>query len=87
MSALLSPATSVASPKTVVWTDDMDSAFRRLKVSLCNHVSLTIPSIADTFSLNTDASGFGVGACLHVHRDGEDLPVAFFSRQLQNAEK
>ena len=89
MSALLSPATSVSFPKVVVWIDDMDSAFRRLKVSVCNHVSLIIPSVADSFSLHTDASGSGsgVGACLHVARKGEELPVAFFSRQLQNAEK
>ena len=65
----------------------MDSAFRQLKVSLCNHVSLIIPSISDSYSLHTDASGCGVGACLHVHREGEELPVAFFSRQLQGAEK
>ena len=87
MSALLSPATSVSSPKSVVWTEEMDSAFRQLKVSLCNHVSLIIPSISDSYSLHTDASGCGVGACLHVHREGEELPVAFFSRQLQGAEK
>ena len=87
MSALLTPSTSVSAPKVVAWTVDMDKAFDMLKVSLCSHVSLTIPSIADIFSLHTDASGCGVGACLHVHRDGEDLPVAFFSRQLQGAEK
>ena len=87
MSALLTPATSVSSPKSMVWTDDMDSAFCRLKVSLCKHVSLVIPSVTDTFSLHTDASGFGVGACLHVNCNGEELPVAFFSKQLQQAER
>ena len=87
MSAVLSPATSVSSPKSVVWTEEMDSAFRQLKVSLCNHVSLAIPSVTDSFSLHTDASGFGVGAYLHVHCEGEEIPVAFFSHQLQNAEK
>ena len=86
MSALLSPFTSVSSPKVVVWTDDMDRAFQQLKVSLCNHV-LVIPSISDTFSLHTDASGSGVGACLHVTRKGQELPIAFYSRQLQGAEK
>ena len=65
----------------------MDRAFRELKVSLCNHVSLTIPSVSDQYTLHTDASGKGVGACLHVRRDDHDMPVAFFSRQLQGAEK
>ena len=64
----------------------MDNAFEMLKVSLCNNVSLVIPSIADTFTLHTDASGHGVGACLHIIREGE-LPVAFYSRQLQGAER
>ena len=87
MSALLTPSTSVSAPKVVAWTVDMDRAFSRLKVSLCNNVSLIIPSVADFFTLHTDASGFGIGACLHVIRDQQELPVAFYSRQLQNAEK
>ena len=87
MSALLTPSTSVSAPKVVVWTVDMDKAFSKLKVSLCNNVSLTIPSVTDTFTLHTDASGFGIGACLHVVRDQEELPVAFYSRQLQDAER
>ena len=80
MSALLTPSTSVSAPKVVAWTVDMDRAFGKLKVSLCNTVSLTIP-------LHTDASGFGIGACLHVIRDEQEIPVAFYSRQLQGAEK
>ena len=87
MSALLTPATSVSAPKVVVWTDAMDKAFEMLKVSLSNNVILTIPSISDTYTLHTDASGFGIGACLHVIREGQELPVAFYSRQLQGAEK
>ena len=87
ISALLSSSTSVSSPKVVVLTDDMDRAFQQLKVSLCNHVILVIPSISDTFSLHTDASGSRVGACLHVTRKGQELPVAFYSRQQQEAEK
>ena len=87
MSAVLTPSTSVSAPRSVVWTPDMDRAFQKLKVSLCDHVSLIIPSISDSYSLHTDASGFGVGACLHVCRGGDEIPVAFFSRQLQGAEK
>ena len=37
--------------------------------------------------LNTDASGLGIGATLNVIRDGVEKPVAFFSRQLQGAQK
>ena len=87
MSSLLTPATSVSSPKHVVWTGERLDAFDWLKVSLCTHTTLTIPSPSDSYSLHTDASGSGVGACLHIIGDGTELPVAFFSRQLQGAEK
>ncbi len=39
------------------------------------------------FVLYTDASGAGVGGCLHVVREREELPVGFFSRQLRPAER
>ncbi len=41
----------------------------------------------DCFVLYTDASGGRVGACLHVRKEEQELPVAFFSRQLRGAEK
>jgi len=53
---------------------------------LCDHVVLTIPQRSDNFVLETDASRRGVGAVLCVERDGERLPVAFFSRQLRGAQ-
>ena len=87
MSSLLTPAITASSPKHVAWTEESIKAFDRLKVSLCAHTTLTIPSPSDSYSLHTDASGSGVGACLHVLRHNEELPVAFFSRQLQGAEK
>ena len=33
----------------------------------------------DIFELHTDASGKGVRAVLNVHRQNEELPVAFYS--------
>ena len=48
---------------------------------------LTVPSSEDYFCLHTDASGLGIGATLNVVRDGVKKPVAFFSRQLQGAQK
>ena len=86
-SALLSPATSKSAPSVVVWDDARLKAFTTLKGILCNVCALTIPSSEDCFSLNTDASGLGIGATLNVMRDGVEKPVAFFSRQLQGAQK
>ena len=65
----------------------MEEAFNDLRVSLCNSVVLNVPSVGENFVLYTDASGGGVGAYLHVRRKDQELPVAFFSRQLQGKEK
>ena len=85
-SSVLTPATALNAPKVVSWTEDMEAAFENLKVSLCASVVLNVPCTSDEFLLYTDASGWGLGACLHVLRDGKELPVAFYSRQLQGAE-
>ena len=86
-SAVLTPATSKSAPSVVVWDDARLRAFDTLKGLLCSVCALTIPSSEDCFTLNTDASGLGIGATLNVIRDGVEKPVAFFSRQLQGAEK
>ena len=65
----------------------MEEAFNQLRKSLCNHVILTVPTAEDTFSLHTNASGDGLGVVLHVQRNGEELLVAFWSRQTRGAEK
>ena len=80
-------ATSNSAPSVVVWDGARLKAFTTLKGMLCDVCSLTIPSSEDVFVLNTDASGLGIGATLNVIRDGVEKPVAFFSRQLQGAQK
>ncbi len=64
----------------------MTEAFSKLVNLLCDHIVLFVPDISDRFILCTDASGSGIGACLHVRRDAKDYPVAFYSRQLRGAE-
>ena len=86
-SALLSPSTSSSAPNMVDWSSEMLEAFLFLKGALVSVCVLTIPSQEDVFTLHTDASGLGVGATLNVVRDGVELPVGFYSRQLQGAEK
>ncbi len=87
LSSMLSPAVALKAPQGVVWTEGMTAAFRELKLSLCNHVVLTIPGPEDEFVLYTDASGDGIGGCLHVNRSDGEEPVAFYSRQLRPAER
>ena len=84
-SAKLTSATSSKAPVKVVWTDQMNKAFESLKGAVCKTATLTIPDSDDTFILQTDASGIGIGGVLSVIRDGN--PTAFFSRQLKQHQK
>ena len=52
-----------------------------LSKSLVNTCSLTIPISKDSYRLQTDASGTGIGAVLSVVQNDEESPVAFCSRQ------
>ena len=74
-------------PSVVQWSGRKLEAFNHLKGVLVDVCVLTIPSQEDCFLLHTDASGLGVGTTLNVMRDEVEKPVAFFSRQLQGAEK
>ena len=85
-SAALSPSTSLSAPAVVDWDDNKLKAFNHLRVSLCTMCVLTIPSSEDVFCLHTDASASGIGATLNVIRQGKELTVSFFSRQLQGAQ-
>ncbi len=87
LSVKLTPSVSLSAPQKVQWTREMDEAFGRLRESLCSRVVLYVPVSSDSFVLYTDSSGGGVGACLHVVREEDEFPVAFFSRQLRGAER
>ena len=61
---------------------------------LCNFVImlsdksvLFIPHLSDKLLLQTDASSKGIGAVLSVVRDGQELPVGYFSKNLKKAEQ
>ena len=82
----LTEATRKSAPERILWNDCMYAEYYYLKDSLCALPSLTLPVPSDQFVLQTDASGIGLGAVLSVTRDGEELPVAFYSRKLQPRE-
>ncbi len=46
-----------------------------------------VPNSSYILDIQTYASTIGLGAVLNVIRGGEMLPVLFYSRQLQRAEK
>ena len=86
-SSLLSPLTSSGAPRTVEWTPVRVYAFRKLCCCLTTSVCLCIPTEKDSFVIETDGSGSGVGGVLSVVRDESLCPVSFNSKQLQGAER
>ena len=86
MSRSLNNATTKSAPTKIVWTEKMNVDFCSLRDSLCDVGVLTVPVESDVFLLQTDESGVGTSGVLSISRDGEELPVGFFSRQLKDAE-
>ncbi len=53
----------------------MSEAFTFLCESLSCNVVLFVPTPSDRFIVYTDASGVGVGACLHADREDGEVPT------------
>ena len=83
----LTEATRKLAPDRVKQTAALAAEFDYLKDHLCAMPLLTLPVPSDSFVLQTDASGVGLGAVLSVRRGEEELPVAFHSRKLQPREQ
>ena len=67
------------------WTPQCEQAFQRLKKLLITAPVLQCPDLSKPFFLWTDASEAGFGAILE--QEGEDNPIAYVSRQTNDAEK
>ena len=79
---MLTDLTRKSSPNKVVWTEECDRAFQDLKDSLCHSPVLQSPDFDLPFTVQTDASGVGLGAVL-LQGEGEDRrPVHYISRKL-----
>ena len=83
----LTEATRKTAPERVVFSDLLYDEFMHLKSVLCSLPTLTLPVPADSFILQTDASGVGLGAVLSVVREDVEHPVAFFSKKLLPRER
>lgn len=80
--ACLTDLTRKASPNKVVWTSECEAAFRDLQESMCHRPVLQSPDFSLPFTVQTDASGIGLGAVL-LQGEGEDkMPVQYVSRKL-----
>jgi hypothetical protein len=84
----LSDLTRKYSPNKIVWTEQCDNAFQKLKAILCSSPILFGPQFDRDFILQTDASDRGVGAVLsQMGDDGKEHPIAYFSKKLLQREE
>jgi hypothetical protein len=69
------------------WGDTQQTAFDKLKGILCSGEVLVNPDFSKPFIFTTDTSKVAVAAVLSQKHDGIGRPVAFASRQLNQAER
>ena len=69
------------------WNGKTEMAFVTLKSLLTTEPLLQHPDFTRTFVLTTDASNDAIGAILSQGPVGKDLPIAYASRTLNNAER
>lgn len=81
-STLAAPLTEVIKKNVgFKWEQAQEEAFQALKEKLTNSPVLSLPDFSNTFEIECDASGVGVGAVLMQ----EKKPIAFFSEKLGGA--
>ena len=71
----------------LVWTEEMDKAFFRLKQLVADATALKIPNTKENFTLITDCSDQGAGAVLTQTENGMRVPVAYYHHTLTPAEQ
>jgi hypothetical protein len=87
-SKIAKPLTKLLSKGTTyVWNDETNESFNKLKELLITEPILQYPDFKQPFVLTTDASNDAIGAVLSQGPIGKDLPIAYASRTLNNAEK
>lgn len=70
-----------------VWTPDHAEAFRKLKEFLITTPILSPPDFTKTFTLQTDASAYGIGAVLTQEFEDGERVICYLSRSLTNQER
>lgn len=70
------------------WDNECDRSFKLIKKLICEEITLTHFNPKLPIVLETDASDRGIGGVIsHQFDDGQERPIAFFSRTLQPAEQ
>ncbi len=73
--------------KPFVWAKEQEEAFMQLRKLLCEAPVLAYPDFSKEFILQTDASGYALGAVLSQIFEEKERPIAYASRTLRQGEK
>ena len=73
--------------KVFNWTNEYDKSFNILKIKLTSPPILAFPRFTIPFVVATDASNHAIGGILSQLQNGQERVIAYWSRQLQKAEK
>ena len=71
----------------MVWNQQADQAFRKLKEFICKPPVLRLPDLSRDFILRTDASNVAVGAILLQEYDGMFFPISYASKMLSRSQQ
>lgn len=69
------------------WTDECDSSFQSIKEQLVSAPILYCPDFSRPFTLQTDASAYGIGAVLSQDLDDGEHVISYLSRSLTRQEQ
>ena len=88
IAGVLRPLTDalVGTPRQLVWTEPMMSAFKEAKLWLVHATQLNHPLQNTQLRLRTDASKKAIAGALHRVVEGREQPLAFFSRRTTSTE-
>ena len=75
---IASPLTDLLKKNAFSWTTNATTTFRHLQQALLEAPVLQLPDFAKNFSVETNASGMGIGVVLAQ----EGHPIAYFSKKL-----
>ena len=78
-SVSLTEVTCKVAPDKVEWSQVRSEEFLYLQHALCSIPSLTLPTQANSFLLQTDASAVGLGAVFSVRREEKETSQLHFT--------
>lgn len=82
----ISELTKIAEQKKFVWTAAAQEAFEKMIAALCSAPVLILPDPTKPYVVNTDASGFAIGACLQQDQGKGLQPICYMSKKMLDAE-